>query len=137
MCLSYCFAVRCLQPWLCYLNSLSGSAFATKIGHLTDRIQFLRRQSLGEMLKSRHKSSRMQPKESKFWMICKAETKLSFSSQLFPTATSAPCLRAFSLTKYLFFFDGKGCLGANLESIRSPCRCGESYKNDVNWLQPS
>lgn len=136
LCLNYCFAVRCLQPWLCSLTSPSGSAFATKIGDLTVRIHFHRRQSLDEMLKSRHKSGRMQPRESKLWMICKAETELSFSSQLFPTATSALCLHAFSLTKYLFF-DSKGCLGANLESIRSPRRCGESYKNDVNWLQPS
>lgn len=34
-----CFAVRCLQPWLCYLTSLSISACATKIRHLMVGIQ--------------------------------------------------------------------------------------------------
>lgn len=86
------------------------------------------------MLRSRV-SSGMQPRESKLWVICGAEAELCSPSQLFPSAISAPHLPAFSLAKYLF--GSKGCAGANLESVRSPHRCGESSTNDVNWLQPS
>lgn len=37
--LQHCFAVRCPQPWLCYLTWLSSSACTTKIRHLIVGIQ--------------------------------------------------------------------------------------------------
>lgn len=84
------------------------------------------------MLRNRLRISGMQPKESNFWLICKAKTVvLSCFHQPFLLHAFLP---SHSLNTFL---DGKSCVGLNLESPCSPRRCRESYANDVNWLQPS